>query len=409
MDKIEKLSNYDVLYAISHDIISVADVRRQNNAMKRKELLSMHTTPIRLGKDGYWHTRFYLQNGTCKQIKKKNKADIENVIISFLKEEIENPTVEEVFTEWNNERLEQGNIKESTHLRNMQTFMRHYEAFGREKMKQLSAEEWSEFLERETAGHKLTAKAFANLRTITRGMLRMAHRRKWIDYTADDVFSDLDITKKTFKKVAKKDEKDSFTMDEYFKIVFHLSKKENWTVHGLAILLMFVTGLRVGELVSLRYSDIENNVIHVSRTETRYKDSSGKYVYRVEDSPKTDAGVRDVPIPKDYQWVMKALRKLNPFTEYIFTYKGTRITTQAIRKKLYRVCTELEIPQKSPHKARKTYASILIESGVPEYTVIRIMGHTDSQTTERFYHRKISYDDTEMRLVSQIPAFMAVK
>ena len=52
------------------------------------------------------------------------------------------------------------------------------------------------------------------------------------------------------------------------------------------------------------------------------------------------------------------------------------------------------MPVKSPHKIRKTYASCLIDNGVPEDIIISQMGHTDIETTKNHYYYD-HYDDTE--------------
>lgn len=48
---------------------------------------------------------------------------------------------------------------------------------------------------------------------------------------------------------------------------------------NLAICLLFVTGLRVGELVTLKHSDFDEFSLKVRRTETRYTDNTDKIIY----------------------------------------------------------------------------------------------------------------------------------
>ncbi len=48
------------------------------------------------------------------------------------------------------------------------------------------------------------------------------------------------------------------------------------TLIELGIILAFKTGLRVGEISTLSWSDIAENKIHISKTEIRYRDDSGK-------------------------------------------------------------------------------------------------------------------------------------
>ena len=53
--------------------------------------------------------------------------------------------------------------------------------------------------------------------------------------------------------------------------------EENLDSYNLAILLMFVTGMRVGEVVTLKRCDLEENIVKIRRTETRYRVSEHKY------------------------------------------------------------------------------------------------------------------------------------
>lgn len=45
----------------------------------------------------------------------------------------------------------------------------------------------------------------------------------------------------------------------------------------------------------------------------------------------------------------------------------------------------VEIPERSPHKIRKTYASLLVASKVDERLIMHQMGHRDFSTTMKFY------------------------
>ncbi len=80
---------------------------------------------------------------------------------------MENSTISEGFQEWNDRRLELKQISNAAYLRYKQVFNRHYHNFGDKKIKTVAAEE---FLEEEAA-EELTAKAFALLKTVTRGFI----------------------------------------------------------------------------------------------------------------------------------------------------------------------------------------------------------------------------------------------
>ncbi|MDO4274290.1 MAG: hypothetical protein Q4D16_11520 [Eubacteriales bacterium] len=54
--------------------------------------------------------------------------------------------------------------------------------------------------------------------------------------------------------------------------------------------IMFVRGIRIGEVVALKHEDFIANAFNIRRTETRYIDDSGKFVCDVADFPKSQAG-----------------------------------------------------------------------------------------------------------------------
>ncbi|MBP3468172.1 MAG: site-specific integrase, partial [Lachnospiraceae bacterium] len=200
----------------------------------------------------------------------------------------------------------------------------------------------------------------------------------------------------------KEDYEEVFDDEEMGKMIDYLQK--NLDVENIGILLMFVTGIRVGELVGLKHSDFKNNTFKIRRTETRYLGSEGKYVYDIKDFPKSEAGVRTVIVPTDYGWLCKKIKGLNPFGEYIFTNQsGKRLTTQAIRMRLKRLCKKLGIYHKSPHKIRKTYGSILLDNHIDNALITGQMGHTDIATTENHYHRNRKTLEKKTDILSKVP------
>lgn len=391
-------------YALEHDMIDMSYVQEQINMSKRKELLEKHPYKIWNGKDGKWYT--YLPDDEKGRLLKKRSSekDIEDIVIDYWKKQIENPTFEDVFNEWNNRRLELKKISESTHLRNIQIYNRHFSKFGKRNIKNISPEDITEFLEEQIPEYNLKVKAFSNLKTITRGTLKRAKKRKLISFNVLDVFDDLDVSDRDFTEIIKNPDEEVFNENEMPKVIEYLEHQE-FTLLNLGILLMFITGARIGELSVFRWSDWDGFAFHIQRTETRYKEESGKYVYTIKEYPKTPAGIRSVVIPPHCMWVVKEIRKLNPFGEYVFEKDGNRIKTYSFRKKLYRICKVLNIKQKSPHKVRKTYASILLDNQIPEKNVIELMGHTDISCTKKFYSRDRKSNEKKAEMLDQIPEF----
>lgn len=311
-------------------MIDLSYVQEQIEMNKRKELLQKHPYKIWEGKDGKWYT--YLPDKNKGRILKKraSKEAVEDDVVNYLRSELENPTVKEVFDEWNDRRIELKKISKATHLRNKQTFDRHYQIFGSKKIKYVSIDDFEEFLEEQISEKELTAKAFSNLKTITRGMLKRAKKRKLISFNVEEIFQDIDTSEKDFKKIIKEDYEEVFDEKEMPMMIDYL--KNNLDAKNVGILLMFATGIRFGELVALKHDVFDRNTFKIRRTETRFIGSDGKYVYDIKEFPKSAAGVRTVVIPKDYEWLCAQIKMLNPFGEYIFTDKnGKRLTTNCIR------------------------------------------------------------------------------
>ena len=392
-------------FIIDSGMININDVQSTMEAMKRKELLEKHPYKIWQGKDEKWYT--YLPDQKKGRVLKKRSSRnaIEDDVIGYWKSELENPTISEVFREWNDRRLELNQISNAAYLRYKQVFNRHYHNFGDEKIKTVAAEEFQEFLEEEAA-KELTAKAFSLLKTVTRGLLKRAKRRKLISFNVEELLQELDTSEMNFKKVIKEDYEEVFSNEEMPVMIGYL--KNNLDAKNIGILLMFATGIRVGELVALKHDVFDGNTFKIRRTETRFLGENGRYVYDVKEFPKSEAGVRTVIIPKDYEWLCARIRKLNPFGEYIFTDKnGKRLTTNCIRRRQERNCEKLGIYKKSPHKIRKTYGSILLDHNVDNRMIMEQMGHTDISCTENHYHRNRRSIDAKSQILSNIPELQA--
>ncbi len=391
-------------FIIDNGMIDISDVQNSIETMKKEELLKKHPYKIWQGKDGKWYT--YLPDGEKGRTLKKRttKKAIEDDVVGHWRTELENPIIREVFDEWNNRRLTLRKISNATHLRNKQTFERHYKEFGNKRIKNVSADDIGSFLEEQIPLHNLTSKAFSNLKTVTRGFLKRAKKRKLITFNVEEMLQDLDTSETDFKKRIKEDYEEVFNEKEMQTMVKYL--KENLDTKNIGILLMFATGIRVGELVALKHNAFDGNTIKIRRTETRYLGEDGKYVYSVKEFPKSEAGVRTVVIPEDYMWLCSKIKILNPFGEYVFTdSNGKRMTTNCIRRRQERNCKKLGIYRKSPHKIRKTYGSILLDYNVDNRLIMEQMGHTDINCTETHYHRNRKNIEQKSRIISSIPEF----
>ena len=99
-----------------------------------------------------------------------------------------------------------------------------------------------------------------------------------------------------------------YTEKETQAIVNYISTTKN--LNDIAILFAVYTGMRVGEIVALKWEDISEDYIHINRMQERFKDENGKIVYKIRNFPKTEASIRDVVIVPELKAVIKKLKIL---------------------------------------------------------------------------------------------------
>ena len=148
-------------------------------------------------------------------------------------------------------------------------------------------------------------------------------------------------------------------------------------------MMMLETGCRVGELLALRWEDINFSTREIYIHTTKARDG------QEFNDPKTKSGNRHVPIIFDKLLEMlKDNRKKSgiiKMTGYVFENKsGGAISYQRVFLTWQRVC-ELAGITKNIHTFRHTAATYLLERGVPVAEVSRILGHADATITYMMY------------------------
>ncbi len=156
--------------------------------------------------------------------------------------------------------------------------------------------------------------------------------------------------------------------------------------------LILQTGLRTGEMIGLRWSDVdfENRVIHIRRT-MEYRHSVGEW--RIGE-PKTKNSVRDVPLTQEAVEILKnqkeklKLLKVRPieFSDMVFLCRdGTPTKNSAYDTKLFYYCDKVGIERFSMHVLRHTFATRCIEAGMKPKTLQMILGHSNIGITMNLY------------------------
>lgn len=139
-----------------------------------------------------------------------------------------------------------------------------------------------------------------------------------------------------------------------------------------------LSGLRIGEALDLRQSDISKDVIHVQSTLGLLTNKSGP--------TKTQAGVRDVTITPQLADCIRRIRKRTIVSvKFLLGPGGRPIDYAAYRKYLAENSERIIGRRMTPHALRHTYTSLMAAAGVPLDIIARQLGHEDSSVSRRVY------------------------
>ena len=369
-----------------------AAIEQMDKEQHRQEILSRHTQAIFQGKDGRWRTTLRKSDGTRQDLRKATRAELENYLVAFYDRSDDHKTARDVFMDWIREKEEFREIKGSSLARYKTDFRRFFtedDEFCSIEMKDITEAHLERFIKRQIVKHGLTHKTYGGLRIILMGIFKRAKRDKLTSISITAFFGDLAIPDSIFARPANKtDAEEVFTDAEERRLLSWL--REEPTLQKLGVVLMFQTGLRVGELSALKRSDIDISrmCITVRRTETSYDDPDGHRVIDVSEEAKTEAGNRVVYLPETAKSTFRQILQLNPLRKWLFSYEnGRRMHGKVFNDQIHRACKAVGIPERSTHKIRKTYASALLDGAVNEKLVQKQMGHSDSSTTKRYYRR----------------------
>lgn len=226
--------------------------------------------------------------------------------------------------------------------------------------------------------------------TTVRAIFRHAKRRRIIQDIHE--IEDISIKKKPFThtEIAKKQNK-FLDAVELKSVLAQLTKLAPRV--ALLIEFMSLTGLRIGELLALRYCDYDEKKATININGTlQYFYKNGSDIKR--GTPKNIYSVRDVTLDARCVKILNSIITDNKrqslwfkgYEEqgYIFTAKrGNPYDMQYINKLLKQV--HIEGKHLTTHIFRHTHISILAELGIPLKAIMQRVGHNDPATTLSIY------------------------
>ncbi len=168
------------------------------------------------------------------------------------------------------------------------------------------------------------------------------------------------------------------------------------------IFLCLSTGLRLGEICSLKWIDIdsERRLLHVSRTVQRIKSKEGPAkTILLETAPKSVFSNREIPIPDTLLTLLLSFHKTGQ--EYVLCMDRP-MEPRTYQNHFKRYLDNIKAPDYNFHTLRHTFATNCIDSGMDIKSLSEILGHSNVQITlDRYVHPSM---DTKRKYINALSA-----
>lgn len=401
-------------FMIDNSMIDLDDVRKSMEKSKKNKILQQHPYDIWVASDG--RVKTYIPDETRpygrRLVAKNSRSKIEDIIVKeYVKAHPVHKgknSIQAIFDEWIVYALQEKDVEKNTADRYQNDYDRFIADtdFSKKDIEEVTSSDVIKFLKQVLNKHEVTRKAFSNLKTVLNRIFSYAMSEKNLDcISMTYTLKDYKVPDKKFKKVIRKDEEQVYSEQEIAIIADYIINNYQST-RELGVLLALLTGLRAGELASLKTSDQEKDMLYVQRTEIKYKDENGKTVYAVRPFPKSECSMNGIALSNSASKVLSMIRKLNMKngigSEFLF-YEPEygRLKSYFFSKALKKVCRETNIRYRSMHKLRKTYASYLLANGVEEKIAQAQLRHKDSVTTHRYYEFLLRSNEYKKDILNQ--------
>lgn len=373
----------------------------------RNKYLSKLTSPITQGggADKRWKT--YVPDETMSHgrrlICRQTREDLENAVIEFFMQQeqttaVSDMTVGDCWQLWFDfKRAHNRRLKTGT-LRLYQSDRKRYldgTPFAGQKIATVDEIDIENFLIEQVERYQLAQHPTGNLAGYVRGIFYVAYRQRIIDRNPCERISLMDVVYPACYSPRRTPDEERILSDVQMRqvrqaIEAHLAQEPSYLI-DYSILIAQYTGMRVGEIAALEWSDIQDGCIQVTKSMRRVITDNGQTV-EIGDT-KTHKN-RAIPIGQELTAILDRIRAAQTAMGVNSTYildSGTLPTANAIGKAAARRGIEAGITGRlTIHRIRRTVASRL-NVLYDRATVSHIMGHTED-VDERHY----DYDTVQL-------------
>lgn len=224
----------------------------------------------------------------------------------------------------------------------------------------------------------LSTKSVKDILIVLKMVMKFGVKKEWMTYYEWDIKYPPSSENKVL---------DVLSVTNHRKILNHI--QSHFTFMGLGIYISLSTGLRIGEICALKWSDINvtDGILTVNRTIERIYIIEGekKHTELVINTPKTKNSCREIPMNKELLGMLKPLKKVVNDDYYILTNDERPTEPRTYRNYYKRLMEKLDIPKLKYHGLRHSFATPCIEVGCDYKTVSVLLGHSNISTTLNLY------------------------
>ena len=381
------ISENEILrFAIDNGIIDYATIQRQIELKRREEYLNKHSYSIWQDKKGYWKTYVSeVEDGKKKRrlLKKKNKSDLEDMIIEFYQAEDLN-TFKNRFDKWIERQRICGRSSETIY-KYKADYKRFFNGYPIENMDitDINDEVLSMHITSVLGEKPIKWRALKGIFGYINGVFKKAIIDKVIPKDENPCdYIDLPMFRHLCSEDNNKSAEERTLSDKERKVLLdklHNPKSPNVNmVANFAIELALYTGMRVGELSALRWEDIntKQEYIRISHSEKRDRENNTTFI----STTKNDK-VRMLPLTDEIKDVLRRTKEYELskgyLGEFVFQNETGRLHATIISKCARAKTRSKDFTnQKSIHAIRRTLNSNMRCAGVSATAASSLLGHT---------------------------------
>ena len=174
----------------------------------------------------------------------------------------------------------------------------------------------------------------------------------------------------------------AYDKDEQNKLFKEILKNQD-SVGYLAVVFMIETGIRSGELLALKWKDIQldRSRMHVHATILQ---PTSTYKATYQDSPKTKSSNRIIPLTPRAKTILNILKNKRN-TEWVFEGKNGRYSYKQLMYQTKKLCRDTKVPYYGEHVFRHTFATNCYYKGIDVKILSKLMGHSSVTVTYNTY------------------------